>query len=127
VERVIGPDATILTHYMLVRARKLIEGLRVKEDRVKTNLALTRGLVYSGAVLLALVEAGMNRDVAYRLVQKHALEAWKGGLNLKERLLGDQEVLQCMKKKNIEAVFHEGRGLEHAEHTYKEVFRRYPL
>jgi adenylosuccinate lyase len=127
VERVIGPDATILTHYMLVRARKLIEGLRVKEDQVKVNLALTRGLVYSGAVLLALVEAGMNRDAAYRLVQKHALEAWKGGLNLKERLLGDQEVLQCLKKKDIEAVFHEGRGLEHAEHTYKEVFRRYPL
>jgi adenylosuccinate lyase len=127
VERVIGPDATILTHYMLVRARKLIEGLKVKEDQVKVNLALTRGLVYSGAVLLALVEAGMNRDAAYRLVQKHALEAWKGGLNLKERLLGDQEVLQCLKKKDIEAVFHEGRGLEHAEHTYKEVFRRYPL
>lgn len=127
VERVIGPDATILAHYMLVRARKLIEGLRVKEDRVRANLDHTRGLVYSGAVLLALVESGLNRDGAYRLVQKHALEAWKGGSNLKERLLSDQEVLQYLKKKAIEAVFHEGRGLEHVEHTYKEVFRRYPL
>lgn len=127
VERVIGPDATILAHYMLVRSRKLIEGLKVKEGKVRANLALTRGLVYSGAVLLALVEAGLARDGAYRLVQKHALEAWKGGPALKERLLSDPDVLQWLKRKEIEAVFHEGRGLEHVEHTYKEVFRRYPL
>jgi adenylosuccinate lyase len=127
VERVIGPDSTILAHYMLVRARKLIEGLRVKEDRVLANLNATRGLVYSGAVLLALVEAGLARDSAYRLVQKHALEAWKGGGSLKERLLADPTVLQYLKKKDVEAVFHASRGLEHADHTYKEVFRRYPL
>lgn len=127
VERVIAPDATILAHYMLVRARKLIEGLKVKEDKVLANLNATRGLVYSGAVLLALVEAGLNRDSAYRLVQKHALEAWKGGGTLKERLLEDPDVLQYLKKKDVEAVFHASRGLEHAEHTYKEVFRRYPL
>jgi len=127
VERVIGPDATILAHYMLVRARKLIEGLKVKEKQVRANLDHTRGLVYSGAVLLALVEGGMGRDSAYRLVQKHAMEAWKGGPSLKERLLADPEALQYTKKKEIEAVFHEGRGLEHVEHTYKEVFRRYPL
>lgn len=127
VERVIAPDATILAHYMVVRSRKLIEGLRVKEDRVKANLMATRGLVYSGAVLLALVEAGLGRDAAYRLVQKHALEAWKGGDALKERLLGDAEVLQYLKKKGVEEVFHPSRGLEHADHTYKEVFKRYPL
>jgi len=127
VERVIAPDATILTHYMLVRARKLIDGLRVKEDRVRTNLMATRGLVYSGAVLLALVEAGITRDAAYRMVQKHALEAWKGGDALKERLLADPEVLQYLKKKGVEAVFHPSRGLEHADHTYKEVFKKYPV
>jgi adenylosuccinate lyase len=126
VERVIGPDATILAHYMVVRARKLIDGLRVKEDKVLANLQLTRGLVYSGAVLLALVEAGLERDKAYRLVQKHALEAWKGGADLKERLLEDPEVLQYLKTKGVEAVFHASRGLEHVEHSYKEVFRRYP-
>lgn len=127
VERVIGPDATILAHYMVVRARKLVDGLKVKKERVLANLQSTRGLVYSGAVLLALVESGLNRDAAYRLVQKHALEAWRGGDALKERLLGDPEVLQYLKKKQVEAVFHKSRGLEHAEHTYKEVFRRYPL
>ena len=127
VERVIAPDATILAHYMVVRARKLVEGLRVKEDRIQANLMATRGLVYSGAVLLALVEAGLGRDAAYRLVQKHALEAWKGGDALKERLLADPEVLQYLKKKGVEEVFHPSRGLEHADHTYKEVFKRYPL
>lgn len=127
VERVIGPDATILAHYMLVRAKKLVDGIKVKEDRVRANLALTRGLVYSGAVLLALVEAGLSRDSAYRLVQKHALEAWKGGDALRERLLSDPEVLKYLKAKQVEAVFADGRGLEHVEHTYKEVFRRYPL
>jgi len=127
VERVIAPDATILAHYMVVRARKLIDGLRVREDRVQQNLNATRGLVYSGAVLLALVESGLNRDSAYRLVQKHALEAWKGGGSLKERLLTDPDVLQYLKAKDVEAVFHASRGLEHADHTYKEVFRAYPV
>lgn len=127
VERVIAPDSTILLHYMLVRSRKLIEGLRVKEARVRQNLQHTRGLVYSGAVLLALVEAGLTRDQAYRLVQKHALEAWKGGPDLKERLLGDADALQYISKREIESVFQEGRGLEYAEHSYKEVFRRYPI
>lgn len=126
VERVIGPDATILAHYMVVRARKLIEGLKVKKDKVRENLQHTRGIVYSGAVLLALVEAGLPRDGAYRLVQKHALEAWKGGGALKERLRADPDVLQYISKREIDSLFQEGRGLEHVEHTYKEVFRRYP-
>ena len=77
--------------------------------------------------VLALVEGGLERDAAYRLVQKHALEAWKGGDALRERLLRDPDVLKYLKAKDVEAVFHEGRGLEHVEHTYKEVFRRYPL
>jgi len=127
VERVIGPDATILTHYMLVRARKLIEGLRVNEVNVRKNLAHTKGIVYSGAVLLAFVKAGLARDAAYRLVQKHALLAWQGGEDLKHRLLQDPEALQYLKKKEIEAVFHEGRGLEHVEHTYRQVFQNYPI
>lgn len=127
VERVIAPDATILLHYMLVRARKLIEGLKVKEEKIQQNLQLTRGLVYSGAVLLSLVEAGLERDKAYRLVQKHALEAWKGGLALKERLLEDAEVLQYLKKKEIERVFDARRGLEHANHSYEQVFKTYKI
>jgi adenylosuccinate lyase len=127
VERVIGPDATILAHYMVVRARKLIEGLKVNEKRVRGNLRHTRGIVYSGAVLLALVEAGLPRDAAYRLVQKHALAAWQGGEELKDRLRADPDVLQYITKREVDSLFQEGRGLEHVDHSYKEVFRRYPL
>lgn len=127
VERVIAPDATILMHYMLVRARKLIDGLKVKREKIQENLQYTRGLVYSGAVLLALVEAGLERDTAYRLVQKHALEAWKGGPALKERLLGDPEALQYLKKKEIERVFDARRGLQHVDHSYEQVFKAYKV
>ncbi len=127
VERVIGPDATILLHYMLVRARKLIEGLKVNRSKIKENLALTRGLVYSGAILLEFVDWGLPRDEAYRLVQKHALEAWKGGPDLRERLMGDQEALKYLSKREINAAFEPARGLKHVEAIYKEVFRRYPL
>lgn len=126
VERVIGPDATILAHYMLVRMRKLIDGLKVNKDRVKANLAHTRGLVFSGAVLLALVEAGLDRDSAYRLVQGHALAAWDGGPDLLTRLLGDQEALQYVDKKQLKATFDDKRGLRHVDAIYKEVFRRWP-
>ncbi len=125
VERVIAPDAFILAHYMLVRMRKLIAGLSVKEDRVKANLHFTRGLVYSGAALLTMVQAGMERDTAYRLVQKHALEAWKGGASLKERLLKDKDVLQYTTRAALEKAFHEKRGLEHVDEIYQEVFRRF--
>ncbi len=126
VERVIGPDATILAHYMLVRMRKLIDGLKVNKERVKANLAHTRGLVFSGAVLLALVEAGLDRDSAYRLVQGHALAAWEGGPDLLTRLLGDQEALQYLDKKQLKATFDDKRGLRHVDAIYKEVFRRWP-
>ena len=127
VERVIAPDATILAHYMLVRAKKLIAGLKVNQEQVKKNLGFTRGLVYSGAALLAFVEAGLPRDTAYRLVQKHALEAWQGGLSLKERLLDDKEALQYLKKAEIEKVFDEKRGLRYVDKTFKAVLSRYPL
>ena len=127
VERVIGPDATILAHYTLARANKLISGLQVNEKRIKANLAHTRGIVYSGSVLLALVKGGLERDKAYRLVQKHALESWNGGASLKDRLLVDPEALKYISKPVIEFAFDEKRGLEHVETTFKEVFRRYPI
>ncbi|NUM88825.1 MAG: adenylosuccinate lyase [Bdellovibrionales bacterium] len=126
VERVIAPDATILAHYMLVRMRRLVDGLRVNRARVKANLGLTRGLVHSGSALLALVEAGMERDSAYRLVQKHAMAAWEGGSDLLTRLLADREALQYLDRKRLKAAFDDKRGLRHVDAIYREVFRRWP-
>ncbi|HVR77099.1 MAG TPA: adenylosuccinate lyase [Acidimicrobiia bacterium] len=91
-ERVVLPDASIALHYMLVRFTGLIEGLVVNEDRMLSNLESTRGLVFSQAVLLALVETGMTRDQAYRIVQRHSMTAWSADQNLRDLLAGDPEV-----------------------------------
>lgn len=121
VERVIGPDATILSHYMLVRLRKLLDNLVVNEERVRQNLELTRGLVWSGAVLLAFVRRGLERDKAYRLVQKHALAAWEGGKNLEERLSADPAALKYLSKEEIHAEFANERGLQHIDEIFARV------
>lgn len=122
VERIIGPDANILTHYMLVRLKKLLAGLKVNKKQIQRNLDLTRGVVYSGSVLLALVEAGMERDAAYRLVQKHALAAWQGGDDLQTRLRSDTEACALIKNSQWKTIFSKHRGLEHVTSIYRRVF-----
>ena len=93
VERVALPDATILLHYALVRMTRLIENLVVDTDRMLANLETTKGLVYSQAVLLALIDSGLTRDEAYRLVQQNAMMTWDGEGTLLENLLADSDVL----------------------------------
>ncbi len=78
-ERVVLPDASIALHYMLVKFTGLVRDLVVDADRMKSNLESTRGLVFSQAVLLALIDKGMTRDQAYRIVQGHAMTAWDNG------------------------------------------------
>lgn len=91
-ERVVLPDASITLHYMLIKFTSLVDNLVVDEERMKTNLELTNGLVFSQAVLLALVESGLGRDEAYRLVQRHAMDAWDGKGHLRDLLSSDQEL-----------------------------------
>src|SRR5574341_951309 len=79
VERVILPDSTILADYLLVKTADLIEDMRVYPERMRRNVELTRGLIFSGQLLLDLAAAGMLREAAYRLVQRHALRAWEEG------------------------------------------------
>lgn len=119
VERVIGPDACILMHYMCVRMRRVIDGLQVNKEDIKRNLDHTRGLVWSGGVLLAFVKKGMARDAAYRLVQRHALEAWRGGDDLVTRLSNDEEALKFLSKKQLQDEFADDRGLKYVEDIYK--------
>lgn len=91
-ERVVLPDASTVLHYMLVKFTELVEGLVVDRERMASNLEATNGLVFSQAVLLALVEEGMTRDDAYRLVQQNAMRAWDGKGHLKDLLADDPEV-----------------------------------
>jgi adenylosuccinate lyase len=91
-ERVVLPDATILAYYMLRTMRSILRGLRVHKDRMLENLDLGGGIVYSGRVLLALVEAGMSRDDAYAIVQGAAMQAWEGEGSFRELLEEKEEV-----------------------------------
>ena len=91
-ERVALPDASIALHYMAVKFRGLLENLVVDSDRMRENLDSTRGLVFSQAVLLALVAKGLSRDDAYRIVQRNAMRAWDGRTPLVELLAMDEEV-----------------------------------
>jgi adenylosuccinate lyase len=91
-ERVALPDASIALHYMLVKFTGLVGALVVDPERMKSNLDATRGLVFSQAVLLALVEKGLSRDEAYRLVQGHAMTTWDHGGELRELLAADPDV-----------------------------------
>jgi adenylosuccinate lyase len=92
VERIVLPDASILTHYVLVRAASLVEGLVVHADRMLENLDASYGLVFSQPVLLALVAAGMTRDDAYRIVQRVAMAAWEERKPFRLLLEADPEV-----------------------------------
>lgn len=91
-ERVALPDASILLHYMLVRFTGLMENLVVDRERMAANLEATNGLVFSQAVLLALVEQGVDRDAAYRIVQRNAIGAWEGKGHLRDLLAADADV-----------------------------------
>ena len=93
VERVALPDATNLAHYALRRMQLLVENLVVDVDRMLVNLESTQGLVYSQAVLLELVDTGLTRDEAYRLVQRNAMKTWDGSGTLHENLTADGDVL----------------------------------
>jgi adenylosuccinate lyase len=91
-ERVVLPDATILALYMLRTTQRIVRGLHVYKDRMLENLNLGGGIVYSGRVLLALVEAGMSRDDAYAIVQGAAMQAWEGEGGFRELLEEKEEV-----------------------------------
>ncbi len=109
-ERVALPDACLTLHYMLTKFTRLIDGLVVDESRMLANLESTRGLVYSQAVLLALVEdQGLARDAAYRIVQRNAMRAWDEGLELADLLAADSDV--ALSPSRLNACFDAKRAL----------------
>jgi len=118
-ERYILPDSTMTIYYMLEKARYLIENLKVFEEKVKKNIDITQGLVYSQRILLALVEAGMSREEAYTLVQKYALECWKTGESFKERVRFDEKVRQLVTEEKFEELFRPDYYLRNIDKIYE--------
>jgi adenylosuccinate lyase len=103
-ERIVLPDSTILTFYMLRITARILRGLEVHKDRMLENLNSGGGIVFSGRVLLALVESGMSRDDAYRIVQDTAMRAWEGEDGFRELLSRDEEVRERLGD-GLEALF----------------------
>src|SRR5882724_11166856 len=92
VERVILPDSTILADYLLARMTDIVSGMRVFPERMRRNLDATGGLVFSGQLLLDLIEAGAPREDAYKWVQEHAMAAWEMETNFRQRVVGDARI-----------------------------------
>ena len=126
VERVIIPDSTTLVDYMLQKTANIIDTMFVYPERMRQNLDSTQGLIFSGQLLLDLVENGMSREDAYRLVQAHAMRAWKEGLNFRELVLADKEITSRVSRAQIERAFDLQRQLRNIDKIFARVFGESP-
>ncbi len=124
-ERIILPDSTILLHYMLKKACWLVDKLNVYPENMAANLEKSYGLVYSQKVLLALVEAGILRDDAYRIVQGSAMRAWQEKTPFLELIKGDPEVAAHLSAAQIEALFDPGDQLKNTDVIFERVAALY--
>lgn len=115
VERVVLPDATTLMDFMLTRFESVVRQLVVDQERMMQNLELTRGTIFSGHLLLALVDKGMVRETAYAVVQKHAIAAFDGGATLQERIEGDPEISKLLTAEERAKVFDLSVHLQEAD------------
>jgi len=121
-ERIIIPDSSILTDYMLDRLRGILEGLHVYPRRMKENMARSYGLYHSQRVLLALIGKGISREAAYEIVQRNAMRSWKEGLEFKKLLLKDKEVKQHLTAGEIGEIFDLAYYLKNVDFIFKRVF-----
>ena len=124
VERVILPDSTTLVDYLLQKTTNLIDTMFVYPARMKANLESTRGLVFSGQLLLDLVEHGVSREDAYRMVQRHAMRAWKEDLDFRQVVMNDKEITSRVPVKQVEHAFDLSRQLRNIDKIFARVFKR---
>ena len=122
VERLIGPDATIALDFALVRLTGIIKGLVVYPERMRANLKRLGGLIHSQRVLLALTEAGVPREEAYRMVQRNAMKVWDTGADFQATLLADKDVTKALSPDEIKAQFDLGYHTKHVDTIFARVF-----
>ena len=122
VERVILPDSTILADYLLAKTTQLVDTMIVYPERMRRNLDLTRGLVFSGQVLLDLAAAGMLREQAYRIVQAHAMRAWEEDGDFRAAIQNDPEIRAVLGPEKVAAAFSLDRQLRNVDAIFARVF-----
>jgi adenylosuccinate lyase len=122
VERVIGPDSTILVDFMLNRLNRIVKNLIVHPDKMKENLDLLKGLIFSQQVLIKLSNMGLKRQTAYEMVQRNALKVWETGKDFKSLLLEDGEIMGHLTKEMVEELFSLDYHFKHVDDIFKRVF-----
>ena len=121
-ERVIFPDSFIITDYLLSETASLVKNWNVRPDRMEKNIHLTKGLIFSQRVLLALTKKDMSREQAYQLVQKNSLEAWNANLDFKDLILQDPEISNILSEEEIADCFTLDPYLEKIDYIFDKVF-----
>jgi adenylosuccinate lyase len=122
-ERVVLPDSSIALDYMLSKTTSLIDGLLVYTERMLENLNATRGLVFSGQLLLALTQAGATREAAYEWVQRNAMKTWTEGGDFRARVLEDADITARLRREQIEGAFSIDYYLRNVDAVFARVFR----
>jgi adenylosuccinate lyase len=122
VERVILPDSTILVDYMLAKMTTIIADMRVFPERMLRNLDMTHGLVFSGQLLLDLVEKGMPRDDAYKAVQENSMAAWETETSFRDRVANDKRIATYLDPAALAHTFDLQRQLRHVDAIFVRVF-----
>lgn len=121
-ERVIFPDSFIITDYLLSETASLVKNWNVRPDRMEKNIHLTKGLIFSQRVLLALTKKDISREQAYQLVQKNSLEAWNKNLDFKDLILQDPEISDILSEEEIADCFTLDPYLEKIDYIFDKVF-----
>lgn len=121
VERVILPDATITVYYMLEKTRYILEGMQVNAGRMRENLESGRGLIFSQSILLSLVDKGVSREEAYRLVQRNAMKVWQRQTTLLQALKSDPEVLSHLSERELEEICNLDNRIRNINVSFKRL------
>ena len=124
VERVIGPDSTILIDYMLHRLTRIVKNLVVYPEKMTENLNKLKGLIFSQQVLMKLASMGLKRQIAYDMVQRNALKVWDTGKDFKSLLLEDREIRKYLTEEDVEELFSLDYHLKHVEDIFERVFTK---
>jgi len=124
VERVIGPDSTMVVDFMLNRFISLVDSLVIYPEQMVRNLNITKGIFFSQAIMLRLIKKGLSREEAYRVVQRIALRAWDEGRDFKEIIVKDASIRKFLDEKEILMSCDLTHYLKHIDEIYRRVFGR---